>query len=72
MQERNLLGTAGGQAGVSVLQLQDVAAIPLLALLPLLAEKLSSNMHLSLVNKGFVAIKIVFVIGGVIVGGRAN
>ena len=35
--ERNLLKTASGQAGFSILLFQDVAAIPILALLPLLA-----------------------------------
>ncbi|SSY79984.1 monovalent cation:proton antiporter-2 (CPA2) family protein [Alysiella crassa] len=35
--EKQLLGTAGGQAGFAVLLFQDVAAIPMLALLPLLA-----------------------------------
>ncbi|UOP04148.2 monovalent cation:proton antiporter-2 (CPA2) family protein [Conchiformibius kuhniae] len=35
--EKNLLATAGGQAGFAVLLFQDVAAIPMLALLPLLA-----------------------------------
>jgi glutathione-regulated potassium-efflux system ancillary protein KefC len=36
MAERNLLPTPGGQAGFSILLFQDVAAIPILALLPLL------------------------------------
>ena len=36
MGERNLLPTPGGQAGFSILLFQDVAAIPILALLPLL------------------------------------
>lgn len=35
--EKQLLPTAGGQAGFAVLLFQDVAAIPMLALLPLLA-----------------------------------
>ena len=35
--EKQLLNTAGGQAGFAVLLFQDVAAIPMLALLPLLA-----------------------------------
>lgn len=35
--EKNLMTTAGGQAGFAVLLFQDVAAIPMLALLPLLA-----------------------------------
>jgi glutathione-regulated potassium-efflux system ancillary protein KefC len=37
MNERNLLPTPAGQAGFSILLFQDVAAIPILALLPLLA-----------------------------------
>ena len=37
MGERNLLPTSSGQAGFSILLFQDVAAIPILALLPLLA-----------------------------------
>src|SRR5574343_2011772 len=36
--ERKLLKTASGQAGFSILLFQDVAAIPILALLPLLAS----------------------------------
>ena len=35
--EKNLLGSPGGQASFSVLLFQDIAAIPMLALLPLLA-----------------------------------
>ncbi|MDO5356374.1 MAG: monovalent cation:proton antiporter-2 (CPA2) family protein [Conchiformibius sp.] len=35
--EKDLMGTPGGQAGFAVLLFQDVAAIPMLALLPLLA-----------------------------------
>ena len=35
--EKNLLGTPGGQAGFAILLFQDVAAIPMLALLPLLS-----------------------------------
>lgn len=35
--EKNLTHTSGGQAGFSVLLFQDVAAIPMLAMLPLLA-----------------------------------
>ena len=36
MGERNLLATGSGQAGFSILLFQDVAAIPILALIPLL------------------------------------
>ncbi len=38
MGERNLLPTRSGQAGFSILLFQDVAAIPILALLPLLGS----------------------------------
>ena len=41
--EKNLMSTPGGQAGFAILLFQDVAAIPMLALLPLLAT--SSNRH---------------------------
>jgi glutathione-regulated potassium-efflux system ancillary protein KefC len=37
LNERNLMATASGQRVLSVLLLQDIAAIPILALLPLLA-----------------------------------
>jgi glutathione-regulated potassium-efflux system ancillary protein KefC len=37
MNERNLMATGSGQSVLSVLLLQDIAAIPILALLPLLA-----------------------------------
>lgn len=36
MQERNLIPTPAGQAGFSILLFQDIAAIPMIALLPLL------------------------------------
>ena len=36
MGERNLMPTSSGQAAFSILLFQDVAAIPILALLPLL------------------------------------
>jgi hypothetical protein len=42
MQERNLLRTSSGQAGFSILLFQDVAAIPILALLPLLGGLVDS------------------------------
>ena len=35
--ERNLMGTTSGQSVLSVMLLQDVAGIPILALFPLLA-----------------------------------
>ena len=70
MQERNLMGTAGGQAGFSILLFQDVAAIPILALLPLLAMDSAQNVPLPLADKAFEAIKIIGVIAAVVLGGR--
>src|SRR3546814_2837954 len=38
LEERHLMGTPGGRAAFSILLFQDIAVIPMLALLPLLAE----------------------------------
>jgi glutathione-regulated potassium-efflux system ancillary protein KefC len=66
--ERNLLATSAGQAGFSILLFQDVAAIPILALLPLLgaaglADGAAASWPLD-------ALKIVAVVAGIILGGR--
>ena len=45
MGERNLLPTSSGQAGFSMLLFQDVAAIPILALLPLLGGVDAATAH---------------------------
>ncbi len=67
MGERNLLPTSSGQAGFSILLFQDVAAIPILALLPLLGgvvdDKDGGNTWLE-------AARILAVIGGIVLGGR--
>jgi glutathione-regulated potassium-efflux system ancillary protein KefC len=68
--ERNLMPTSSGQAGFSILLFQDVAAIPILALLPLLGAVLGSNEAIAQSNRTLEAIKIVAVIGGIILGGR--
>ena len=68
--ERNLMPTSSGQAGFSILLFQDVAAIPILALLPLLAVVSGENEALAQSNRALEAIKIVAVIGGIILGGR--
>jgi len=70
MGERNLLPTGSGQAGFSILLFQDVAAIPILALLPLLGPSLEPNQDVALVERAYEAIKIVAVIGGIVLGGR--
>jgi len=67
MGERNLLPTSSGQSGFSILLFQDVAAIPILALLPLLGGVADANDGGS---TWIEAGKIVAVIGGIILGGR--
>jgi glutathione-regulated potassium-efflux system ancillary protein KefC len=68
MGERNLLPTSSGQAGFSILLFQDVAAIPILALLPLLGVADAPNAeHASI---WLQAGKIVGVIAAIILGGR--
>ena len=68
--ERNLMRTSSGQAGFSILLFQDVAAIPILALLPLLGAIGESNDAVVHANRSLEAIKIIAVIGGIILGGR--
>ncbi|MDB5965121.1 MAG: Kef-type potassium/proton antiporter, family [Polaromonas sp.] len=70
MGERNLLPTTSGQAGFSILLFQDVAAIPILALLPLLGAAAGAADALPHANRALEALKIVAVIGGIILGGR--
>ena len=68
--ERNLMRTSSGQAGFSILLFQDVAAIPILALMPLLATIEGSNEALAQPHRVLEAIKIIAVIAGIILGGR--
>ena len=71
--ERNLMPTSSGKAGFSILLFQDVAAIPMLALLPLLAlSGLNSDAGDAIAQEKIAvgAIKVIAVIVGVIVGGR--
>ena len=68
--ERNLLRTASGQAGFSILLFQDVAAIPILALLPVLAGAAASDLAPSGVERGLEALKILAVIAAIVLGGR--
>ena len=70
MGERNLLPTGSGQAGFSILLFQDVAAIPILALLPLLVGSLEPNQAIAPVERAQEAIKIIAVIAGIVIGGR--
>ena len=68
--ERNLMPTPSGQAGFSILLFQDVAAIPILALLPLLGALNGDDQAFAQPNRAFEAIKIIAAIGGIILGGR--
>jgi len=68
--ERNLLPTASGQAGFSILLFQDVAAIPILALLPLLADGSNAHEPITGMARALQAAKIVGVIAGIVLGGR--
>jgi glutathione-regulated potassium-efflux system ancillary protein KefC len=69
MGERNLLPTSSGQAGFSILLFQDVAAIPILALLPLLGG-MSDAAEATAASRWLEAGKILTVVGGIVLGGR--
>jgi glutathione-regulated potassium-efflux system ancillary protein KefC len=69
MGERNLLPTSSGQSGFSILLFQDVAAIPILALLPLLGG-VSDGAVVTASGRWLEAGKIIAVIGGIVLGGR--
>ena len=64
--ERNLMATTSGQAILSVALLQDVAAIPILALVPLLA---THAVHAS-GNGWLAAAQAIAVIAAIVLGGR--
>ena len=71
--ERNLMRTSSGQAGFSILLFQDVAAIPILALLPLLGAMGAINQGndaIANTSPALEAVKIIASIGGIILGGR--
>ncbi|MFZ3141584.1 glutathione-regulated potassium-efflux system protein KefC [Polaromonas sp.] len=68
--ERNLMRTTSGQAGFSILLFQDVAAIPILALLPLLGALGGENEAVAHTSRSLEAIKIVAAIASIILGGR--
>jgi glutathione-regulated potassium-efflux system ancillary protein KefC len=68
--ERNILPTSSGQAAFSILLFQDVAAIPILALLPLLGVVSVSNEASAPVEYAQVALKIIAIIAGIVLGGR--
>ena len=64
--ERSLLGTTSGQSVLSVALLQDVAAIPILALLPLLGGAGAAGSS----GGWFAALRAIAVIAAIVLGGR--
>jgi glutathione-regulated potassium-efflux system ancillary protein KefC len=66
--ERNLMGTTSGQSVLSVALLQDVAAIPILALIPLLAVGAGAGHAEG--GGWWGAAKAIGVIAGIVLGGR--
>ena len=69
--ERNLMGTRSGQGVLSVALLQDIAAIPILAILPLLAIASAGDAAPQAAGSGWVATAKAFgVIAAIILGGR--
>jgi len=65
--ERKELASPHGRLAFAILLFQDVAAIPILALIPLLGAR---EAPLSAAAEALAALKIIGVIGAVIVGGR--
>ena len=70
MGERNLMPTSSGQSAFSILLFQDVAAIPILALLPLLGASIAPGEATSPGGDALQAARIIAVIAGIILGGR--
>jgi glutathione-regulated potassium-efflux system ancillary protein KefC len=66
LQERNLMPTPAGEAGFSILLFQDIAAIPMIAIVPLLGVADDADGG----NAWLAALKVAAVLAGIIVGGR--
>jgi glutathione-regulated potassium-efflux system ancillary protein KefC len=64
--ERNLMATGAGQGVIGVMLLQDIAAIPILALLPLLGPGAGVGSS----DGGWAAAKAVAVVAAIVLGGR--
>ncbi|MEG0139967.1 MAG: glutathione-regulated potassium-efflux system protein KefC [Comamonas sp.] len=70
MAERNLMRTPSGQAAFSILLFQDVAAIPILALIPILGAYKAANATHTDSHLWLTIFKTVGTIAAVIIGGR--
>jgi glutathione-regulated potassium-efflux system ancillary protein KefC len=67
LEERNLMPTPAGQAGFAILLFQDIAAIPMIAIVPLLGIPDDAG---SSGNFWLATAKVVGVLAAIIVGGR--
>jgi monovalent cation:proton antiporter-2 (CPA2) family protein len=75
LQEKGLDKTAGGRSGFSVLLFQDIAVIPILALLPLLAVRgaavpASQGGGVASLSPGWQALSVLGAVAAVIAAGR--
>ena len=71
LEEKGQAKTDAGQSAFSVLLFQDIAVIPILALLPLLAyEKADLAGHGPALNPWLQALMVLGIVAGIIVGGR--
>ncbi len=80
LNEKGLMKTEAGQSSFSVLLFQDIAVIPILALLPLLAIKTSASVslaaaeqtaeHSSALAGWQQALLVIGTVGGIIIAGR--
>ena len=64
--ERNLMGTPAGQAGFALLLFQDIAAIPMIALVPVLGVAAADSAASGWTG----AARLALVVAGVVIGGR--
>ena len=73
LHEKGLDKTAGGRSGFSVLLFQDIAVIPILALLPLLAASSAPAAHaegVGALSPGLQAVAVLGAVAAVIAAGR--
>lgn len=75
LQEKGLMKTSAGQNAFSVLLFQDIAVIPMLAILPLLAvgsgDMLTSSHSVASSSSGWLnALVILAVIAAIVIGGK--
>lgn len=69
LEERGILETRAGSAGLTILLFQDFAAIPMIAAVPLLGAA-TLQTGASMVPSAWVVLKAVAVILGLVIGGR--